>query len=415
MRIKTKGFKKRTSVDEALKILLSHTPLPSIEEIGISRGLNRVLACDILAKIDVPPFDRAAMDGYAVRAEDTFGASQTNPIYLKVAGEVKIGEAKEIEVKPNEAIKIATGAPLPKGANAVLMYEYTRELDEEIEVLKPVTPGKNVSFKGEDVKKGEILLKKGRILKPHDIGLLASFGIEKIKVYRRAKVGIISTGDELVNLGEKLSEGKIYESNSYMLASLVKTSNSIPERKGIVKDNKEEIKKAIKEALSNDVIIITGGTSVGKRDLVPEIIAEIGKILVHGISLRPGEPTGFGVIEDKIIFMLPGNPVACFVAFETLIRPMLQKMQGLSLMAYSHYLVAKGILKRKIPSEIGRRDFVRVKFDGKYVEPIRVSGAGILSTLVRADGFVIVPENLEGFEEGEEVEVRLFHNYFSAP
>lgn len=408
MRIKTKGFKKRTSVDEAWKTLSSFISPLNVKEVGISQALNRVLACDIASNRDIPPFDRAAMDGYAVRAEDTFGASLTNPIYLKVVGEVKIGEASKIEVKDNQAVKIATGTPLPKGANAVLMYEYTKELDGEIEVLRPITPGKNVSFKGEDVKKGEILLKKGRILKPHDVGLLASLGIGKIRVYRRPKVMIIPTGNELLELGKKPVEGKIYESNSYMLESLVKSTNSVARRTKIIEDNAGKIEKAIKEALSNDVVIITGGSSVGKYDLVPEVITKLGKILVHGISMRPGEPTGFGITGDKPIFMLPGNPVACFVAFETFIRPTLWKMQGANLKAYSAYPAVKGILKRKIASEIGRRDFVRVKFDGKYVEPIRVSGAGILSTLVRADGFVIVPENLEGFEEGEEVEVRLF-------
>lgn len=410
MDIRTKGFGKRTLVKDALEILLSCAKITGTEKILFERGLGRVLAEDVIAGSDVPPFHRAAMDGYAVKAENTFGASQGNPIYFKLVGEVSTGAESNLEIRDLEAVKIMTGAALPKGANAVVMFEYTNEPEGEVEVFRAVTPGKNVSFKGEDTKKGEVLLRKGGIIRPQDIAMLAAIGRREIEVYRKPKVAIVSTGDELSEPGEKLEAGKIYDANSYALSALVQASGGIAKRIGIVEDSPAKIRSTINIALSSDVILISGATSVGKKDIVPKIVAELGEILVHGVAMRPGEPTGFGVINKKLVFMLPGYPVAAVFAFETFVRPALQKMQGTEIR--SSYPQVQASLKRKIASELGRMDFVRVRLERKgkeyLAEPIRTTGSGIISSLVRADGFVVVPENTEGIENGEKVVVNLF-------
>lgn len=410
MDVRTKGFGKRTLVKDALEILLSCAKITGTEKILFERGLGRVLAEEVIAGSDVPPFDRAAMDGYAVKAENTFGASQGNPIYFKLVGEVSTGAKPKLKINDFEAVKIMTGAALPKGANAVVMFEYTNELEDEVEVFKAVTPGKNVSFKGEDIKKGEVLLRKGGIIRPQDIAMLAAIGRQELKVYKKPRVAIISTGDELSEPGEKLGAGKIYDANSYALSALVEASGGIAKRIGIIEDSPEKIRSAINIALSSDVILISGATSVGKKDIVPQVVAELGRVLVHGVAMRPGEPTGFGIINKKFVFMLPGYPVAAIFAFETFVRPVLQKMQGMEIR--SPYPQVQARLKRKIASELGRRDFVRVKLERKrkeyLAELIRTTGSGIISSLTRADGFVAVPENTEGIEKGEKVVVNLF-------
>jgi molybdopterin molybdotransferase len=410
MDVRTRGFYKRTPVEDALEVLLGSVSTLDVESVGIEEAEGRVLAEDVVAERDVPPFDRAAMDGYAVRGEDTFGASQTNPIFFKIIGEASVGEPCKLEVGKYEAVRIMTGGPMPKGSNAVVMFEHTVEVGDGIEVIKPVTPGKNVSLKGEDVKRGSVLLKKNAVLKPHDVGMMAALGREKVSVYRRPTVAIISTGDELLSPGEELREGKIYDVNSYTLSSYVKASGGLPTILGIVGDDPEDLEKAILKALEFDMVIISGATSVGKKDVIPTIVSEKGKVFVHGVAMRPGEPTGFGVISDKLVFMLPGYPVAAIVGFETFVRPALQKMQGMEIR--SPYPQVKAVLGRKIASELGRRDFSRVRLHERngvlYAEPIRTKGSGIVSSLVRADGFVIVPENTEGLEKGEEVTVSLF-------
>jgi molybdopterin molybdotransferase len=410
MSVRTRGFHRRTPVDEALSILLREVRTLGAERVKLVDALGRVLAHDIAAPRDNPPFSRAAMDGYALKAENTFGASQGNPIYFRVKGEILTGKPSNLALGDFEAARIMTGAPLPKGANAVAMFEYVRELEGEIEVVKAVTPGKNVSLRGEDVKEGEVLLRKGRRIKPQDVALLAAMGIAELGVYRRPRVAIIATGEELREPGSRLGDAEIYDANSCSLYSLVKRNNGLPRLYGIVGDKYGELREAVRKALREDLVLISGATSVGERDFVPEVVAELGRVLVHGVAMRPGEPTGFGVVEGKLVFMLPGYPVAAIFAYETFVRPVLEKMQGLK--AGKRYIKVRGRLKRRVASELGRRDYVRVKLaftDGELgVEPLMAKGSGIISSLVRADGFVVVPENTEGLEEGTEVEVNLF-------
>ncbi len=410
MDVRTRGFSERASVADALDRVLWRVKTAGTEKVDLLHAHGRVLAEDVMAPVDVPPFDRAAMDGYALMGENTFGASQGNPLYFRVVGEVIPGKSLDQGIRDNEAVKIMTGAPLPRGANAVAMFEYVRELGGEIEVVKAVTPGKNVSRRGEDVRRGELLLRKGRRLKPQDVALMAALGFSRVPVSRVPSVAIIATGDELIEPGKDAGEAEIYDANSYSVFSMVKRDGGSPRLYGIVKDDYIKMKETLEKALRDDIVIITGATSVGERDFVPQVLRELGEIVFHGVAMRPGEPTGAGFAGDRAVFMLPGYPVAAVFAYETFVRPALEKMLGLRRGA--RYPTVKGRLTRRVASELGRRDYVRVRLlpseDGPLVEPLMAKGSGVISSLVRADGFVVVPENTEGIEEGTRVEVNLF-------
>ena len=387
--------------EEALKTVLSYAKRTEIEEVAFDDALNRVLAEDICSPIDSPAFDRAAMDGYALRGEDSFGAAPNNPVFLHIR------KGKE-EVGAGEYVPIQTGMPMPAGSNAVVMLEYAKESKETLEIFKPVTPGKNVSFKGEDVKQGEEVLKEGRLLRTHDIGMLASLFKTTVKVYKSAKVGIISTGDELSDpkaYGE--GENRIADVNSYVLAALAKKI-AHPHRMGIRRDDYEEIKSAIRGSLDMDCLLLSGGSSVGKRDFIADAVEDVGDLIFHGVAIRPGEPTGFGIVHNKPLFVLPGYPVAAISAFEMLVRPFLYAVHGMK----ETRRKVPAIASKGIPSAVGRTDFVRVKLLGKakayYAEPVRVSGSGILSSMTNSDGFVLIEANKEGAEAGERVEVQVW-------
>ncbi|WP_457556201.1 molybdopterin molybdotransferase MoeA [Candidatus Pyrohabitans sp.] len=410
MHVRDRGFYRLTPLKDALKRLLPGIKPAESEVVHLEQALGRVLAGDVVAERDSPPFDRAAMDGFAVKGENTFGAAEGNPIYFRVVGEVLTGGSFEGEVGEFEAVRITTGAPMPPGTNGVVMLEHVNELGDEIEVLKAVPPGKNVSLRGEDYRRGELLLRRGRMVQPQEVAILASLGIRKVEVFRKPRVGIISTGDEVVEPGEELGAGQVYDVNSFALAALCSATGAEPVRMGIVRDDYEEIRRAIKGTRNVDVLLISGATSVGKRDVVPEVVEELGRVVVHGIAMRPGEPSGFGYVGDVLVFMLPGYPVASIVGFEALVRPALQVMLGMP--PEMPYPAVRAKMGRKIASKLGRRDFVRVRVratdTGLEAVPIRTSGSGIVSSLVRGDGLVIVPENTEGVERGETVEVRLF-------
>jgi len=403
------GFKTRTNVEEAVNSLISKVKPLKTESVGIYQSYGRVLAEDVVSPIDVPPFDRAAMDGFAVRAEDTFGSSPTNPMLLKVVGEVEIGERPSVTVGEGEAVKIVTGAPLPNGANAVLMLEHANVRGDFVEVLKPLTPFKNVSRKGEDIKKGEVILKKGEIIQPQDVGVLASLGYGEVEVFRKPRVAVISTGNELVEVGSPLEYGKIYNSNNPMIFAALIENGFDPISLGIVRDDEEEIERVLVRGLEFDAVIFTGGTSVGERDLVPKVVEKYGEIIFHGVSMKPGMPTGAAVVEGKPILMLPGSPAAAFLSFYTFAIPALYGLMSIRLVARKWSRV-KGTVQSRIPSEIGVRTNARVIWENGRIHPLRTSGSGILSSLVRANALLIIPEEKEGYEEGEEVEVTLIRD-----
>ncbi len=405
-----RGFARYMRVDDALRIVLSNVGRLAAEEVHFERALGRVLAEDITTRIDVPPFDRSAVDGYAVRAADTFGATATKPRRLRVIGSVDIGSPPRLRVRRGGAVKIMTGAPLPSGADAVVMVEHTSARGGRLDVHAPLTPGKNVSARGEDVRAGEIVLRRGQQLRPQDIGMLASIGALKVRVVRKPKVAIIVTGRELQRPGVHLKSAQVTDINSYSLAAAVVSCGGVANRLGFVPDKPQALRRTLRKALKNDLVLISGGSSVGEHDIAPEVIAKLGKLLFHGVALRPGGPTGFGVVRNRPVFCLAGFPVASLVAFDMLVRPALWVMQGLP--PDWGYLRVRARLTRKVASSLGRMDVVRVKVwseaDKLLAEPIRVTGSSILSSMTRADGFVVVPEDVEGFEERREVEVELY-------
>jgi molybdopterin molybdotransferase len=375
--------------------------------IPLHSALTRVLAEDIIAKQNVPRFDRSAVDGYAVKAKDTIGASQFKPKNLQINDEDKI--------LSKQAKQLWTGNPLPKGADAVLMLEDTRKINREIEVWTPLTPGENVSRKGEDITKSETVIKAGTRLKPPHLGLLAALGIAELKVFDKPKIAILATGNELVNIGEEPQKDQIFEVNRMIISALCRELDTEPLDLGIAKDKISEIIKKLKLGFGKaDVVITTGGTSVGASDLVPEAVNKTGRpgVIVHGIAMRPAMPTALAIANGRPIIILSGNPVAAMIGFEVFARPLIFRMQGLKQEEHRPFVEAK--MTRRVSTVLGRKTFVRVRVfqhrEEFFAEPISARGSGIISTMTKANGYVIVPENREGLEEKESVLVRLFDN-----
>ena len=410
MSVRMHGFPRYARLADALKIVLSKSKRLESEAVPFDRALGRVLAEDVISEVDVPPFDRSAVDGYAVRAADTFGASELKPVNLRIIGSVDIGVASKLHVGKGEAIKIMTGASLPKGSDAVVMVEHTRAKGKNIAVSAPVTPGKNVSEKGEDVKAGEVVLGRGCLLRPQDVGMLASVGKTRVRVSHRPEVAILATGSELRKPGERLGRAEVTDINSYSLAAAAERFGGLSHRLGIVPDESEELKRALRKAINYDMVLASGGSSVGEHDIMPDVIAELGELMFHGVAIRPGGPTAFGIIKSKPIFALPGFPVSSLIAFDMLVGPALRQMQGLPV--DRGYPKVRARLARKVSSTLGRADIVRVRIRSKegglVADPIRVTGSSVLSSMTKADGFVIVPEDVEGFDEGKIVEVELY-------
>lgn len=388
----------------------------SVETVPLDEALHRVLASDITSNTNIPSADRSAMDGYAVTAEDTFGASETNPAELRITGRVRIGEIPNIKVGRGEAAAVATGSYLPRGeVDAVVMVEYTRVSGDRLQIVKPVVPGQNVAKRGEDVKKGQVVVKKGTRIRPQDIGIIAALGVAEVPVVTRPRVTVISTGDELIDPGERRKEGKIYDINRHIIKAAVLEAGGEPLDLGIVGDNAEDIRARLKQALASaDIVLISAGTSVGERDLVPGILATLGEpgMLVHGISLRPGYPTGLAVVDGKPVVSLPGYPVSNAFAFRVIVRPLLARFLGGDVDAEP---TVRARLARRVAAPGGLRTFVRVRLvesgdsggAGLVAEPIMASGAGVISSLTQANGLLIIPEDSEGVDEGEEIEVVL--------
>ncbi len=402
-----KGFQKLTSINDALKTWFDLLKINrcSIKRIPLSEAFGRVLAEDVFAGEDIPRFNRSAVDGYALRSENTEGTSQFDPTVFKIT------EAEEIAL--NQTRQVWTGNPIPQGANAVVMLEYTKEREGKIEVGVKLAWGKNVSRKGEDIRKGEIAAKAGTRLNPFHLGLLATLGIMEVEVVEKPKIGILATGDELVEVGEKLSGNQIFETNRIVLSNLCRELGAIPWNLGIEKDDVKAISEKLRAGLEKaDGVITSGGTSVGGLDLVPEAVNNLGSpgVVVHGIAMRPGMPTALAVLQEKPVLVLSGNPVASVIGFEVFARPLIGKMLGVKT-EVSRTLV-RAVMTKKVIAALGRKTFVRVKVVRKNAEflahPVSARGSGAISTMTRGNGFVIVPENREGLLEGEIVLVRVF-------
>lgn len=389
-------FKKRISADKAKEIFLSSfQPLSNIEVLPIEDCDGRIIAENITANRDVPHYQRAAMDGFAVMASETLGAGTGSPVMLRLANSIEKGSC----------MRVHTGSPMPEGADAVVMIEDTVLRDDMVEVFAQIHPFKNVGEIGEDVQKGEIILNEGRMLRPCDIAVLASLGIEKINVFKRPLVVIIPTGEELVPRNKNnLLEGEVYETNGLMSAMYVKKWGGIARLLDIVTDSPEKIKEAIISNHDADMIITSGGTSVGKRDYVPAVVGSMGKLLVHGVGISPGKPTALGIINGKPVVCIPGYPVAGIVALFYFGKTAFRRLGHIP---DEPERIVRCVLSEKIAGRTGYKTFARVKIDNGKAVPLATTGAGILSSVSKADGFVIIPENIEGLNAGEEVEVVL--------
>lgn len=383
-------FKRFMSAMEALKALFGVIqPTKAQEHIPVQNSAGRVLSEGIVSAVDLPEFNRAAMDGYAVRSSNTRGASITNPVYLHL---------------DENCTPVRTGMAVPDDFDAVVMLEETFLRGKQVEVMGEVHPFRNVSRIGEDIDVGDLIFQEGHRLRPPDIALLAAVGIKEVFVYARPKIAIIPTGGELVAIGARqLLPGEAYEINGLMAQLYVEKWGGLATVHDIVPDDPKLIRTAIESNLDADMIILIGGTSVGEKDYAPKILAELGQLLVHGVRIQPGKPTAFGKAKDKPVVCLPGYPVAALVDLYLFVRPALKKL------AHLNDTVPKTTarLARKIASKTGYLSIVRVKIEGEIAVPIMTSGAGILSSVARADGFVIVPEDLEGIEAGEMVDVTL--------
>ncbi|MGE3314247.1 MAG: gephyrin-like molybdotransferase Glp [Planctomycetaceae bacterium] len=400
--VRMRGFTGRALVETARAWVDAHSAVLGSETIELGEAQGRILSEDLLATFDVPQFDRAAMDGYALRGSETDGAGDYNPLSLSIIGEALPGQPYEGDVPPGSAVRIMTGAPVPRGTDAVLPAEFARELTGKVEALAAVPPGKNVGRRSEDVRAGETVLSSGRKLRPQDLGVLASLGIAKVSVCRRPRVRIVITGDELVPPGQPIGPYQIYEANSAMLRSLVARDGGTLESCRRVRDQREEIRAAI-IAAGADVILVSGGSSVGAEDHAPSIVAGEGTLAIHGIAMRPSSPAGMGKIGSSLVFLLPGNPVSCLCAYDFFAGRAIRRLGGRRVeWPYPQITLSAG---RKIVSAVGRLDYCRVRIVDGLVEPLALSGASILSSTTRADGFVVIPEECEGYAPGTPVVV----------
>ena len=400
-----KPFGALLAFEEAKRVIdVNIKPIARTEIVNIDDSLGRVLAKEVVATLSTPPFSRAAMDGYAVKARDTFNSSQLNPKVLDLIGELHAGQTPQKRVSPGECIQIATGAMMPKGGDAVVMVEDTEKENKRVKVFKSVYPKANMAKKGEDIKEGELILRRNFILDPGRIGVLASQGINRIRVYKKPKVAIIPTGEEVCEVDKRLRKGQVYDINSHTIASVVRANSCLPTKFGIVGDDAEELKSTITEALKSDLVVISGGSSVGERDLLSDVLQNLGEILFHGIQVKPGKPTTFAMIQGKPILGMPGYPTSCLINTYLFLLPAIRKMAHLP-PRRKEMVEAK--LSRRVPGSVGRRQFLTVKLDGSDAIPM-FKESGAITSIAEADGYIEIAENVDLLEKGEPVTVILF-------
>jgi molybdopterin molybdotransferase len=408
------------SVEEALDKILGNVAVLDEEEVPILDSLGQVLAGDISSSISVPPLDNAAMDGYAIRAEDTVGASKRAPRFLHVIDTVAAGAISGCWVEAGTAIRIMTGAPVPGGADSVVRFEDTDETlrpapSSEIGVLKEIEPSLNIRHAGEDIAEGGVVLKKGAVIRPSGVGVLASLGQSKVRVIRRPIVAILATGDELVAVGEVLPAGKIYNSNSYSVAALVKYYGGIPRILGIAQDSEDSLVQSLRKGLTADMLLTSGGVSKGDYDVVKDVLAKQGEIGFWTVRMKPGKPLAFGMIKGangagvarSIPHLgLPGNPVSSMITFELFARPAILKMMGRHDLARP---LIKAVLEDSVVNEDGRRIFARVAVERRgeqyFAKLTGPQGSGILTSMALANALAIIPEDRESVAAGETVSV----------
>ncbi len=413
-------FKVRT-IEESLKIFRESFNFAKFfknreQLIELIDAYGRVLAENIVSSEDIPGFNSATVDGFAVKASDTYGASDSLPAYLELVGEIKMSERPSLQLQEGQAAKISTGGMLPEGADAVVMLEYTENLNPTlIEISRSVASWENVLREDEDIKKEEIILKKGHQLRPQDIGLLAALGRANIKVFKRPVIAIISTGDEIIPVNQEPKPGQVRDINNFSLGAAVKQMDCIPFYSGIIKDDEKRLRDELQKSLENpevDLVLISGGSSVGTRDYTLDVLNSLGPpgVLVHGLALKPGKPTILSLNKQKVFIGLPGHPVSALMVFDNLVREIITDLKG-ETAHFGQRKTVEAFLESNIFSEAGREEYVRVVLKHKdghlWAEPV-LGKSGMISSLAKADGYITVGLNQEGLYQGEKVSVTIF-------
>ncbi len=399
-----KPFKTLISREAALELIIGNThPTKKNEEILLTEGRGRVLADKAVAEFNVPPFERSSMDGYAVRAQDTFGSGTFSPKKLKLIGEQHAGESFEGTVGEGECLQVATGSPIPKGSDAVIMVEFTKRDGDIIDIQKPAYPGANISPIGEDIKVGDVVILAGETLTPAKIGALAALNMETINVYKKPEIAIYSTGSEVRPLGTELKPGQIYDINQYTLLSIIEMNGCVPIMKGIIPDNKESLEMAIMEGAEYDMAVFSGGSSVGVRDFFTESMRKRGEVFFHGVQIKPGKPTLFGLVDGTPVFGMPGYPTSCLSNSYIFLKPSLRRLARL---APSEPRLVKARMGARFVSSSGREQFLTVKIVDGVAHPV-FKKSGAITSMADADGYIVLPVNLDVIEEDEEVTVTI--------
>ena len=401
-----KPFGELTPRVEALEIIDRHIkPIEGTEKVPIGESNGRVLAEEVVAGFDVPPFPRASMDGYAVKAKDTSGATVENPIVLQLIGIQHTGGVFEGTVNDGECLEIATGAPMPDGADAVMMVEYTKKDGEKVSIERQVIPSRNMAEAGADMTKGTHVLSEGETITPGVIGALAALGYIEVEVYRKPRVAIYSSGPEIAPQGQPLKPGQIYDINSYTLATVIEANGGIAVNSGIVEDTIESIRESLSGASGYDLWVVSGGSSVGTKDLFSEVLEEMGTAYFHGVKTKPGKPTLFGEVDGTPMFGMPGYPTSCLNNSYVYLMPALRKMARLE---PKHWVKVKLPMGHDMVSKSDREQFITVRIEeGKAYRVYKQSGD--ITSMTHADGFIILPIGSTEVAEGEEVEITLLH------
>lgn len=398
-------FKSLTCYSEAYSLLIEKIGgVDRTEIVGLAEADGRVVSEDMVASIPLPPYNRSGMDGFAVRAKDTYEATKLAPKKLRIIGRIFAGSFPEGKVGAGVTMSIATGAEMPVGADAVIPIEDTDVSGNVLRVYRGVHPNENVSKKGSDISEGTVVIKKGDVLNPRKIGMLAALGYEKVKVFQKPKVAILPTGSEILKPGSELRRGKVFDSNTHALSALAIENGCIPLTTDIVPDERKLLERAIEKALSQDIVIVSGGSSVGERDLIVDILNEKGNVLFHGVQIKPGKPFLCGTVRGKVVLGMPGYPAAFITVSYIFVLPALRKLANLP---QKDIMSVEAILDTKLSTSLGRRQFVTVRLEkGRAVPVFKESGA--ISSLSEADGYIEIAENVDLVEKGERVWVKLF-------
>lgn len=400
----------RTEFEDMLK---GFSPLGN-ETVDISEAAGRILTQDLVAEHDWPLMDRSCMDGFAVSARDLFGASETNPAYIECTATLPIDVMPDVTIMPGECARIATGGVLPDGADGVIMVEHTQEMDgTTIEMRKSLAPGENVMQRGEDASLGKAALEAGTVMRPQEIGLAAALGFEEISLAKQPRVGILSTGDELIEVSKTPQPGQVRDVNSHTIAALVEQAGGVPTRYGIIKDDLDSLSAALKQAIAdNDLVLLSGGSSIGVRDLTVQAIESMNDaaLLAHGVAISPGKPTILGKVGSTPVLGLPGQVTSALVVMHVLILPLIRHLQGdASAFDTTRRPMRKAVLSRNVPSKPGREDYVRIRLEEREGEPPIahpvLGKSGLLRTMVLADALSPIPAESEGMYEGELIDV----------